>query len=133
MRFSGRFCRGRGEAAAFTVLPWVGEQCREKLGFVPYPGTVNLAVGREVQTEVARLARRAGIKLVSPDRQYCDALCLPARLEAGGVALPAAIILPLVPGYDEGTVELLAPVRVSEALPLAEDVMLEVEVPQDEE
>lgn len=128
MHFCGQFCRGKGEASGFTELPWVKEECRKKLGFVPYPGTVNLKVEPAVTASLQRLAARAGARLVSPDPRFCHAFGLKACLRHGPAALEAAIVLPLVEGYYEDIVELVAPVRVTEVLQLREGAEVEVAV-----
>lgn len=131
MHFRGRFCRGKGEAAGFTELPWVKDECRKKFGFVPYPGTVNLKVEPEVLAGLRRLAACAGVRLVSPDPRFCHALGLKACLRYGAATVEAAVILPLVEGYYEDVVELVAPVKVMDALQLQEGAELEVDTEPD--
>ena len=44
---TGEIVSGAREAVFFTQLDWVQEQCKTKLGFKPYPGTLNLEINKE--------------------------------------------------------------------------------------
>ncbi len=41
-------CAGQGQGRSFTRLDWVRRQFRDKLGFAPYPGTLNLQIDAKV-------------------------------------------------------------------------------------
>ena len=115
MRIRGRLVRGLGEAPGFTQLPWVIEQCREKLGFEPYPGTVNLEVAPEDLALWSELKRRHSTVLIPPDSAFCDASCELVTIEG---RIQAATIVPHVPDYPAAKLELLAPCGVMDALQL---------------
>jgi riboflavin kinase, archaea type len=125
----GRLVRGLGEAPAFTQLPWVVEQCRTKLGFEPYPGTVNLEVLSEDMASWQELKAQAGVLLVPPDPAFCDAGCQPVTIDG---KLGAATITPHVEGYPADKLELLAPCNVMQALQLSfgQEVTLTVRTPE---
>jgi len=109
----GRVLAGRGEAAGFMRLPWLLEQVAEKLGFLPYPGTLNLRIERrEALTALARLRERAAIA-IEPAAGFCAARSYPVSVEG---RVPGAILLPDVPGYPDAVVEVIAPVALRGAL-----------------
>ena len=54
---TGKIVSGARQAAFFTQLDWVLEQCRQKLGFKPYPGTLNLEIASPDEAR-ARLATK---------------------------------------------------------------------------
>ena len=110
----GVIASGLGEAAFFTGLDWVKQQCREKLGFEPYPGTLNLKVGSEDLMLMSSLVEEEGVRLVPPTANFCEAACL--KVSIGTVE--AAAILPHVDDYHENTIEIIAPVKVKERLNL---------------
>jgi len=112
----GRLVRGLGEARGFSELPWVVEQCRAKLGFEPFPGTVNLEVLPDDLAAWQKLKAGPGPVLVPPDPAFCDAVCHPVTIEGG---IKAATITPHVADYPPDKLELLAPVNVMEALGLS--------------
>ncbi|MCR4419938.1 MAG: DUF120 domain-containing protein [Clostridia bacterium] len=126
MRVKGRYCRGRGEAAAFTRLEWVQEQCREKLGFNPRPGTVNLRVKAGDLARLRQVAEARGVVLASPCREYCDAFCLPARLGRAGTFVEGALVFPRVGDYYTDMIEFLCPVEVKSRFELQEEEEMEL-------
>lgn len=130
-QFRGQLRRGRGEATGFTQVAWVQEECKSKLGFLPYPGTVNIEVTVDVQAEVRRLIEEHGLRLVSTDPAFCDALGLPVILRCGGNAVEGAVIVPLVKDYYSDTMEIIAPLKVTEAFQCTEGDEMEVEASSD--
>jgi CTP-dependent riboflavin kinase len=109
---NGEVISGSGEAAYFTELDWVKQQCREKLGFEPYPGTLNLMVGENELRLISDFAKNSGIKLVPPTSDFCEAICL--KVTVGHIK--AAAIIPHIDHYYENTIEILAPIRLKDAM-----------------
>jgi CTP-dependent riboflavin kinase len=125
-KISGRVVTGAGKAAQFTQLDWVQEQCYAKLGFRPYPGTLNLEVVEKCLPVVGELRREEGICLDPPGPDYCAAKVLP--LSIGTV--PGAFIVPeaSVNIHDRNIIEVLAPVRLKDALGLSEGEKVTLEI-----
>ena len=123
---SGRVVTGAGKAAQFTQLDWVQEQCYTKLGFRPYPGTLNLEVAEKCLPVVDVLRREEGIRLVPPDPEFCAATVLP--LSVGTVS--GALIVPeaSVNIHGRNIIEVLAPVRLKDALGLNEGERITLEI-----
>ncbi len=106
VRIEGVVATGRGEAAGFVDLPWVVEQVRERAGFRPFPGTLNLLLSDPiVLARWQRVRRVPGFLLEPGDPSFCSAACYPV-LVADGV--PGVIVRPHIPSYPEGLVEVLA-------------------------
>ena len=126
---SGKVVDGAGKAAHFTQLDWVQEQCLTKLGFRPYPGTLNLEVAEKSLPVVEVLRREEGIRLVPPDPESCAARVLP--LSVGTVS--GALIVPeeSVNIHGKKIIEVMAPVRLKDALDIYEgdSVTLEITKP----
>jgi len=113
IQLEGLLCTGVQQGAYFTQLDWVTEQCRQQLGFSPYPGTFNLKVEaanhlnwRHIQSEGERLP------LTPPTPEFCAAFLYPARL----AGMEVAAVVPLVEGYPDDVIEILAPVNLRQAL-----------------
>lgn len=113
----GRVVGGKGEAAGFTNLPWVLEQAQGKLGFEPYPGTLNVHVEGAADLAIwAAIRCREGIPL-EPRLGFCAARCYPVSVEGRAVG---AIVYPLVPNYPPDVVEVIAPVSLRQELSVAD-------------
>jgi len=116
VRIEGVVSSGRGEAAGFVDLPWVVEQVRERAGFRPFPGTLNILVHDPASlARWQRVRRVPGFLLEPGDPSFCSAACYPV-LVAGRV--PGVIVRPHVPSYPEGLVEVLAATCLREELGL---------------
>ena len=114
---TGRVESGLGEGAAFTRLEWARRQFGDKLGVDPFPGTLNLTIEGAARTEWARLRPELPVLISPPDAKFCDARAGRVRI-AGRIA--GAVVVPLVPGYPDNKIEVIAAVRVREALGLAD-------------
>ncbi len=104
---------GLSKGASFTQLDWVREQFRDKVGFEPYPGTLNVHVVNSVALAIWRT--RPGILIAPGTSDYSAARCYPVKV---GGRETAAWILPEVPDYPADLVELMAPVSLRAALQL---------------
>ncbi len=100
---SGFVTSGRGQARAFTGLPWLRAQFRDKFGFDPYPGTLNIQLDKRPDGDV--FSDLPWVAIDAPQRDYCAARAL--RVELDGRA-SAVWILPEVAGYPTDQVELMA-------------------------
>ena len=122
----GEVVSGAGVAAGFTEVPWVREQTRERLGFVPYPGTLNLRLSSaEALAAWKRLKAGPGVPL-EPQPGFCAGRCYPVLVEGW---LRAAVVVPEVEGYPADSLELLAPVRLRDALGVEDGSLVTVVVP----
>ena len=115
--------RGRGQGSRFTQLDWVREQFRDKLGFEPYPGTLNV----QVDNRAARAAAQSppGILIEPATAEYCAAKCLRVRING---RVDAAWIMPDVSNYPDDLVELMAPIALREELGLEEGDAVSIEI-----
>jgi CTP-dependent riboflavin kinase len=104
----------------------VKRQFIEKLSIDPYPGTLNLEI-LEPESIVAyqNLKAQKGIEITPEDPSFCSAKCYPVLING---QLKAAIVLPLVEGYPENKMELIASEKIKKALSLNTGEILEVEI-----
>ncbi|MBW2609435.1 MAG: CTP-dependent riboflavin kinase [Deltaproteobacteria bacterium] len=115
-KLKGRVVSGAMKASFFTQLDWVQEQCMEKLGFRPYPGTLNLELSEEGLQVMEALQQEEGVSLIPPDPEFCAAEALP--LLVGTIS--GAIIMPAedVRIHGKSIVEVLASEGLRDALDL---------------
>ena len=110
----GKILSGVQKAAQFTQLDWVREQCMEKLGFIPFPGTVNLEITEEDISTLKALRKEEGIRLIPPDPQFCESKAFPITMGH----IQGALIIPEenVRVHGRAVIEIMAPVKVKDAL-----------------
>ncbi|TAK00979.1 DUF120 domain-containing protein [bacterium] len=115
-----------GQAASFMALEWVQQSLREGLGFSPYPATLNLRLESENEMAVWREVKRelSGLSITPPNPSFCQARCFLVEIEG---KVKGAVLLPGVEGYPVDKIEVIAPVRLKDALRLrdGEKVTLE--------
>lgn len=117
---SGTVFSDLGQGAGFMSLDWVQQALREKLGFAPYPATLNLRLAPEdVGTwEMIRRENR-GLGIAPPSESFCDARCFPVVLDTlrgNAAGLGGAILYPEIEGYPPDKIEIVAPVHVKDSL-----------------
>ena len=113
----GRVFSGLGEGAYFTQIDWVKQQCLEKLGFIPFAGTLNLHVNEDYLNLTQQARSAAEIDVVPPSPDFCPAKAIPVSI--GNIK--AAIIVPHAEEFTDDVhpadiIEVIAPVEVKKAL-----------------
>ena len=123
IQLNGSVFSGRGEGAIFITLPWVSAQIEEKLGFTPFPGTLNVKLTADSVKTKEIFENSAGIQ-IHPDPGYCHAKLFRARLEG----LDCAVVLPGVSDYPEDVIEVVAPETLRKRFGLVDGSEVKVEV-----
>ena len=128
----GSATSGMGEGRHYITLPGYAEQFRERLGYDPFPGTLNVDLTEE---SVRRRGEMAGIDAVpidaweSEERTYGAATCYGVTLVAGDERYEEVhAIVPDRTHHDDDQLELIAPDRLRDALDLDDDDQVEVRV-----
>ncbi len=115
---TGRVVRGLGRGAQFTVLPWVAQSLHAEFGIAPFPGTLNVVLNsNHALAEWAQARQRPAASLTDPDGVACAAQCYPVRINAW---LPGVVVRPLVEGYPDTQLEIVAAVGLRETAELTD-------------
>jgi CTP-dependent riboflavin kinase len=114
LKITGKIVSGIKQGAFFTQLEWVREQCLKKMGFTPWPGTLNLEIPMDSIDVLEGLKPEEGIELVPPDSQYCSGRVVPVSVEgiAGAIVLPAEDVRV----HGKNIIEIISPKRLKEVL-----------------
>jgi CTP-dependent riboflavin kinase len=126
LAITGKIVCGAGEGAYFTQIGWVQRQCVEKLGFKPYPGTLNLEISEEFLPAIESLDQKKAIELISPDPKFCNGMVFQVSL--GDIS--GAIILPdeKVRIHPKNIIEIIAPLNLKAALNLNDGDSLKITI-----
>jgi len=124
VKIEGKICSGKGIGKKFVKLPWVGRQFQEKLGFIPYPGTLNLILTRKEKEKKKKLEENEGIAII-PEKGYCKAKCFKVKING---RIQGAVIIPKVQNYPEELLEILSPLNLRKALNLKDGSLVEITV-----
>ena len=129
---TGAVTDGMGEGRHYITLPGYMEQFREKLGYEPFAGTLNVDLDGESVRE------RAGLSAIEPihidgweadGRTYGPAYCFPASVTADGDTYEQAhVIAPERTHHGDDHLEVIAPVKLRDELALADDDEVQIDV-----
>jgi riboflavin kinase, archaea type len=125
MRIKGKVVKGMGTSGSFLSIGWVDRQLREKLGFLPFQGTLNIALD-DVKIQ-GMLKEKCTERLVAGAEGFCDAVLIKGRIND---RYECGVLIPLVEKYDERLVEIVAAERLKETLHIddGDEVTLDVDI-----
>jgi riboflavin kinase len=125
----GTVFSGLGEGAYYVTRLYYRKQFIQKLGFDPYPGTLNLKITSEYDAKMrSELETYPGIEILgyaNEDRTYGSNKCFRAIVnnrEKG------AVVIALRTHYDKSVLEVIAPTCLRDRLKLKDGNKVRVEV-----
>ena len=132
IELSGTVTSGMGEGRHYISLPGYVSQFVERLGYEPFPGTLNVSLDAD------SVRRRAGLSSLEPvpidawedeERTYGPAGCYPAEVTAGDRTYEEAhAIVPERTHHDADQLELIAPEKLRDVLDLEDGEPLTISV-----
>lgn len=129
----GAVTAGMGEGRHYIPLEGYRTQFVERLGYEPFPGTLNLTLTQESVGQRTRIEALEPIPIdgwEGEDRTYGPAACYPVtiRTEGGQVYRTAHAIIPERTHHDEDNLELIAPDRLRDALGVEDGDRITIEM-----
>jgi riboflavin kinase len=117
--FKGRVVSGMGEGAYYMSLDGYKKQFKEKLGYEPYPGTLNIKLLDQIfmnsRREISRYPSIFINGFSDNSRTYGWAKCYKANINEGIVNNAAVIVLERT-HYDDTMLEVIAPISIKETM-----------------
>jgi riboflavin kinase len=123
IKFSGTVFSGGGAGKKFLDLPWVKQQIEKKLGFAPYPGTLNVMLSEE-SAKRRKLLEKAHSTKICPANGYCNGALFKAFIGT----LECTIVIPEVADYPKDVLEIIASVNLRETLQLEDGSEVKITV-----
>jgi riboflavin kinase len=123
----GTVISGLGEGRYYMSLAPYVQQFAEKIGFAPYPGTLNIRLESSSLQVRKRLDQLEWVQIKgfsAEGRTFGDARCLPCRIDG----IPCGIVIPGRTHYPDDVLELIAPVSLRESLRVKDMDEVKVEV-----
>lgn len=125
----GILVSGQGVAKHFTRESWARQAFMNAVGIDPFPGTLNMTVAADlVRQNWLDIRGKKGVHLPAPNEKFCDARLFRAVVKEpiSGKSADGAVVVPLVPGYPEDQLELIAAIGLREALGVEDGAQLKV-------
>jgi riboflavin kinase len=120
---------GLGEGAYYVSKPDYKKQIREKLGFEPYPGTLNIKLSSDYDIKTRmELEAYPAIEVTgfqNEDRSFGTVKCYPAVI---GGKVKGALVTAMRSHYDASVLEIIAPLCLRKQLSLKDGHKVKVEI-----
>lgn len=132
-RLTGIIFSDLGRAASFMALAWVQEALKQRLGFAPFPATLNL---RPQAPEDARLwatvrSESSDLALPAQAGGHCGAQIYRVAIykpgSPAGARIGGAVLVPEVSEYPQDKIEVIAPMRLKENFAVQDGDLLTLE------
>lgn len=125
----GTIFTGLGEGSYYIAKEQYKKQFIERLGFEPYPGTLNLKLTTDYDVKTrSELEAYPAVEIegfINENRTFGPVKCYPATIEN---KVKGAVILALRSHYDVSVIEIIAPVFLRKHLKLKDGHKVKVEV-----
>ncbi len=119
----GKIVSGRGEGEKYLRLRWVKKQLTEKLGFTPFPGTLNLQLDQNYIKGKSLLNKKSALGICQ-SVGYCIGLLFKASI----VGQACALIIPQVKNYPSNLLEIVSEFDLRHELHLSDNDEVEITV-----
>jgi riboflavin kinase len=115
----GKVVSGMGEGAYYMSLDGYKTQFRQKLGYEPYPGTLNVKLAEEIFMNSRPDIEKSSYVYIQGfndgSRTYGWVKCYPADINDGAISDSAILVLERT-HYDTSLLEVIAPVCIKDYL-----------------
>lgn len=119
LQLDGKVVSGMGEGAYYMSLEGYRSQFKEKLGYKPYAGTLNLKLLNQSSVRMRSMMDNYPSVFIrgftDSSRSYGWVKCYPAILNDGAVDKAAVIVLERT-HYDNSMLEVIAPIGIKDLL-----------------
>ena len=126
---SGKVFSGLGEGAYYISLMGYKKQFISKLGFEPYPGTLNLKLSSNLHKQfINNLSELTGVTIngfTDKKRSYGNVLCFPALINS---SIKGSVILIERTHHDDSVLELISSFYLRKKLRLVDGDIVDVHV-----
>jgi riboflavin kinase len=124
VELTGTVTSGMGEGKHYISLSGYMRQFHERLGYEPFPGTLNIELDEESSRTRAVVAGFDGIAIdgwEDDDRTFGPATCYPTQIAfEDRIVETAHVIIPERTHHDKTQLEIIAPVRLRDSLSLVD-------------
>jgi riboflavin kinase len=120
---TGMIFSGNKESVNYLSFDWVKKQLVEKIGFVPFPGTLNVKLDEKNVKAKESLMSKPGIT-IDPQLGYYSGKCYHACIRNN---CNCVIIIPESPEYPKDVLEVISPMSLRSYFQLKDGDCIQIE------
>ena len=123
MKIDGEVITGLGKAAYFLSQEFYTREFKKNLGFVPFPGTLNVVVSEDYLDEISEIKNNCQ-NLIKPDEGFGAVKYIEAKLND---KVNGAIVFPAKTTHEENYLEFIAEKKLRDELNLKDGDLVSLE------
>lgn len=123
MKIDGEVTTGFGKAAYFLSQEFYTKEFEKNLGFVPFPGTLNVIVSDDYLDEISDIKNNCQ-NLISPDEGFGAVKYIKAKLNDN---VEGAIVFPAKTTHEENYLEFISKNKLREEFDLNDGDIVSLE------
>ena len=123
MKIDGEVTTGFGKAAYFLSQEFYTKEFKKNLGFIPYPGTLNIVVDKEFLSQINE-TKDSCENLIKPDEGFGAVKFIKAVLNDD---INGAIVFPAKTTHDENYLEFICEIKLRDELNLKDGDIVSLE------
>lgn len=123
MKINGEVTTGLGKAAYFLSKDFYTKEFKKNLGFIPYPGTLNVIVSEQYLDEISQIKNNCE-NIIKPDTEFGAVNYIKAILND---EIEGAIVFPAKTTHDENYLEFIAEKRLRDELNIEDGDIVSLE------
>lgn len=123
MEINGKVTTGLGKAAYFLLQEFYTREFNKNLGFIPYPGTLNIIVSSENLDEINKTKDNCQ-NIIKPDEGFGAVKYIKAKLND---KVDGAIVFPAKTTHEENYLEFIAENRLRDDFNLEDGDIVSLE------
>ena len=124
MKIEGKVTTGLGKAAYFLSQEFYTKEFEKNLGFVPYPGTLNIIVEEEHLSKINEIKNNCE-NIIKPDTEFGAVKYIDAVLND---EINGAIVFPAKTTHEENYLEFIAENKLRDQLDLEDGDIVSIEL-----
>lgn len=123
MKIDGEVTTGLGKAAYFLSQEFYTREFKKNLGFVPFPGTLNVIVSEQYLDEIGEIKNNCE-NLIKPDEGFGAVKYIEAKLND---EIDGAIVFPAKTTHEENYLEFIAKDKLRDKLNIEDGDVVSLE------
>ncbi|RAP52827.1 MAG: hypothetical protein BZ138_02315 [Methanosphaera sp. rholeuAM270] len=120
MKFEGKVTSGLRKAGGFIQKEVYQEQYLDKLGFKPYPGTLNIKLNKGVDINIKKKYEKR-LKIIEGNNELGDVYFLMASISNDKTTTNGAILFPTKTVHKFDTLEFVSEEKLRDSMKLNDD------------